>query len=241
MKNPVRNCSFIFCVLLSALPLCAQSEVESLKFDSSRVNARIPSPQSLAPFLADKDFLYDREPPPAVTFWQKIKEWFWEQVRRFLFAPGSAVFWRLLAYVFVAVTLIFVIAKLVGADVRGWLYKPGGRSLGEAQALAENIHTVDFGRLIDEAIQQRRHRLAVRLSYLVVLKRLTDQGLIEWKLGKTNHEYLRELKKPELRPDFAKIISLFEHIWYGEFAVNETAFERALQSFRNFNLRLAER
>jgi hypothetical protein len=231
----------MFCALLIALPLCVQSQVESVKSDSSHRSVRMPSPQSLAPFLADEDFLYDREPPPAETLWQQVKEWFWEQVRRFLFAPGGAVYWRILAYVIVAATLIFVILKLVGMDVRGWLYKSGGRTVGEAQALAENIHAVDFDRLIDEAIQQRRYRLAVRLSYLAALKRLTDRGLIEWKLDKTNHEYLRELKMPELQPDFARIVSLFEHIWYGEFSMNDTAFERALQSFRNFNLLLAER
>jgi len=212
----------------------------SVRFDSSVVSLRPVPRQNLNEYLADKNFLYDREPPAAVTLWQQLKVWIAEKIARWLFAPGRGVYWRTVAYIFVAVVLFFVAAKLLKTDVRGLLYQTGGRRPGNSGAAAEDIHAIDFATEIDAAIRQERYRLALRLSYLALLKKLTEQGLLDWKIDKTNRAYLEELKKSDLRPAFAEIISLFEHIWYGEFAVDKIFFQRALETFQNFGSRLAE-
>jgi hypothetical protein len=225
----------------TAVPADSSRAVSGVRFDSSPVSVRTAPAEKLDPFWADDAFLYDREPPAPVTLWEQLKRWLVEKIAQLLFSKGGAVVWRIFVYVLVAAVLIFVVAKLMRTDPRGLFYHTGARIPADSRQIPENIHALDFDRLIAEAVAQKHYRLAIRLSFLAVLKKLADQDLIAWRLEKTNHEYLQELKKTGLQPFFAEIVYLFENIWYGEFGIDEPVFQQAMEAFREFDLRLAER
>lgn len=100
--------------------------------------------------------------------------------------------------------------------------------------LDENIHTLNFTDEIEAALREGNRRKAIRLFYLRTLKQLTDAGVLEWQVNKTNSEYLFEMKKPSLRQDFAFLCTAFEYIWYGEFEPSETLYEETFSRFRSF-------
>jgi len=228
--------SLFLCWLGLALPLYGlnRQDAAAVRYDSSMVSVRQPPAQSLQRFLNEEVFLYDRAQPPAASLWEQFKRWFWQQGRKFFSSRANEIFWRLFSYALVAAALIFVIAQLLKTEVRGLLFNRGERFAGNFHESAENIHALDFDRLLAEAIQQQRYRVAVRWSYLALLKKLADKNLIEWRLEKTNHDYLAELKPPELRPVFAEATRLFEYIWYGEFAVQEADFKQMQDYFGSF-------
>ena len=66
------------------------------------------------------------------------------------------------------------------------------------------------------------------------LKKLADQDLINWKPGKTNHEYQQELESKEIRPSFGDLSYYFEYAWYGDFPINENMFAQAKAIFKDF-------
>jgi len=97
--------------------------------------------------------------------------------------------------------------------------------------LDENIHEMDFDKLIEDALMKKDYRGGVRLVFLYSLKMLSDKNLIHWDQGKTNHDYLDELKQDELRGGFNDLNLYFEYAWYGNFTINAETFAHVQQIF----------
>ena len=219
----------------------APDPTPDVRMDSGRVDVRPLSPEALQAFRDDPDFAYDRQPPQTDSWWTQLTMW----LREKLFAPlqtragSQLVTWtfRVLA----ALGLIYAVLKLLRMEPRGLFY---GRSDQRRPAFTEieDIQELDFDQLVGEAVASENFRRAVRWLYLGTLKDLAARDLIHWQLEKTNHEYLRELsmQQADLAASFSRLTYLFEYIWYGDFAVDEAAFQRARERFAAFDERLSE-
>lgn len=93
---------------------------------------------------------------------------------------------------------------------------------------------MDFEKLIREALEKKEYRYGVRLTFLYALKLLSDKQHVDWRPGKTNHDYLEELNEGELKTGFNELSFYFDYAWYGEFAVNENLFQRVQVIFDNW-------
>jgi hypothetical protein len=97
-------------------------------------------------------------------------------------------------------------------------------------SLSEEEHIIkneDIQALIQNALADKNYRLAVRYSYLYSLQLLSKKELIDWQLQKTNHDYLTEIKKPDLQNSFSKITRIYDYIWYGDFTIDELKYKKA--------------
>ena len=99
------------------------------------------------------------------------------------------------------------------------------------QVFHENIHEMDFDTLIREATERNEYRLATRLVFLYALKILSDKQLIDFKPGKTNHDYVEELPKGDLKTGLNELSFYFDYAWYGNFSINENQFQKVKQTF----------
>jgi hypothetical protein len=102
----------------------------------------------------------------------------------------------------------------------------------------EDIHQIDFEMELQTAITNKNFRQAVRLSYLQLLKELTDRALIDWQPGKTNQIYVQELGNRPFSNDFRNLTRLFEKVWYGAFPVRENDFFDFRRSFAKLKDRI---
>ena len=103
-------------------------------------------------------------------------------------------------------------------------------------AFEENIHEIEFEDEITRAVRLGNYRKAVRLRFLNVLKDLTDRGHIQWRINKTNFEYIAEIQpQTALKKDFTDITLLYEYIWYGEFTITEKEYAHAASKFDAFD------
>jgi hypothetical protein len=82
--------------------------------------------------------------------------------------------------------------------------------------LEENLKEADIDSFLDDALRNKDYRLAVRLMYLNIIKSLANKELINWKIDKTNGEYLYEMYKNSLYKDFRKCTLAYEFIWFNE-------------------------
>ena len=98
----------------------------------------------------------------------------------------------------------------------------------------KNIHEIDFDQNIEDAVNGKNYRLAVRLLYLKSLKRLSDSGLIDWQINKTNSVYVNELNHPTKKTEFLKLTHQFEYIWYGEYFLERPGYQHIESSFKEF-------
>ncbi len=99
----------------------------------------------------------------------------------------------------------------------------------------EDINTIDFDKMIEEAVKSGMYRRAVRLYYLKALKQLSDRSQILWEINKTNRDYLYELKSPQLRSGFEDITYVYEYVWYGNVEIDAEKFSKVRSTFNQFS------
>ncbi|MCL1938993.1 MAG: hypothetical protein FWF52_11440 [Candidatus Azobacteroides sp.] len=128
------------------------------------------------------------------------------------------------------IMLFFFLLMIVAAVVLLYFYKPslfyfnrkqrGGHPLEE-----ESIEGQDFEFLIRQALKKGDYTEAIRLNYLKVLKLLTERGLISFNPYKTVNEYVYELKRTDLKPDFRMLSQQFVYYRYGKRKASMETFE----------------
>ena len=98
---------------------------------------------------------------------------------------------------------------------------------------AEAPQQIDYQKTIKDLEAEKDYRTAVRYYYLWMLRTLEDKGAIEWHREKTNAEYLQEISDDSDRDAFQQASFIYDHIWYGEFPVDQSLYERARERFSN--------
>ncbi|WP_345950551.1 DUF4129 domain-containing protein [Mucilaginibacter sp. PAMB04274] len=223
------------------VPIAKTKAKAVLRTDSSVVQVRHFDAAQLARLKQKPDFRYDEE-ASGPSLWTRFWRWFWHLFTMPKFRPETNILFTVLKYFFIALgiaAIAFIILRLVGVDVTGlFKRKPADASVPYEETL-ENIHEINFDTDIDKAIAQHNYRLAVRLLYLRSLKQLNDAGLINWQIDKTNAAYIEELTNPEQREAFTVLTRQFEFVWYGEFMINNSAFQNISALFGNFKQTLS--
>lgn len=202
-------------------------------FDESKIVQRSPSEKRLDSFRNDRDYRYHTDAPPPENPLAKFWYWLMRKISGFLESTAYENFWQ---YIILAAIGGLAIWLLYKSEFLGGLF--GRRAQEDPLAynrITENIHELNFNKLIEEAIENRNYRLAIRLYYLRALKQLTDKQLIHWQPTKTNRIYVDELGNPRLKADFERLTSQFEYVWYGEFSVSEVEFGLLKEEFSNFS------
>jgi hypothetical protein len=210
-------------------------KLETLAQDSSKIIVRKPLEGKMTALKKLKDYQYSAQESQVIdTWWKRLLRHFFNWFGNLFTGVGNPQFWKIATYVFIASVVVYVILKLIGVDFSG-LYQKKNNTEIPYETLGENIHAINFGDSIAEAITQKNYRLGVRLYYLKALKELTDRQMIDWRINKTNRSYVYELNSPTLRPAFEQITLQFEYAWYGDFPVDEKQFINIKNQFLTFS------
>lgn len=138
---------------------------------------------------------------------------------------------RLIAFVMLFTVLIILLLKAFGFQFYMGRKKDKQEQDYVAATPEENGPAQITERLLQEAIQQRDFRLAVRLYYLMLIKALAAAQLIRWQKEKTNFDYVHELHSTTAYGSFREATLLFEQVWYGELPITEQHFDALRQQF----------
>lgn len=148
----------------------------------------------------------------------------------------SAAFMRILLFVILGI-IVLLIAYYILKNAGGFHFGSGRKKIDVQSAEttseedSEDIDTNDFESLILQAKSEKDFRKAVRFYYLRVLQKLSDNKLIQWDKDKTDYDYYLELAPHSIREDFYGNAYIFDHIWYGNFEINEKEFQLAESLF----------
>jgi len=223
---------FIF-ILLSGL--CGTAK--DIPRDSSVVEVRSVDSSTIKEYRADKDFQYERSFAPVPSLWDRFWAWFWELIGRIFGTRAGTTAFKTIFLIISIGLLVFFIYKLTGMN-RTALFGRKGTGALDYSTLDENIHTINFEEAIQQAVDGGNYRLAVRLLYLQSLKTLSDRGLINWQINKTNIAYVDELRGSPYQPGFDKLTLQFENNWYGEVPITAAEFDSVRLQFSRFNHQL---
>ena len=201
--------------------------------DATAMQVRSVDAEKLHDIQTDRRYQYGDDVPPTASVWSRFWAWFWTKVGELLRTKAYRNVGQYLLLVAIGALVIWLLYK---ADVLGNIFPNRSKNQGLGyETLDENIHEINFTDRLNQAIEGRSYRLAVRLLYLQTLKRLTDNGLINWQVNKTNRQYAHELTGSALRPGFDRLTTQFEYVWYGDFPVDEDRFGTIRQQFQEFN------
>ncbi|MBW6483731.1 MAG: hypothetical protein K0B10_11815 [Vicingaceae bacterium] len=223
----------VFCCSFSNLfaskPLTSDTSIVELKtIDTTKIEN----------FRSDSDFIYDRIPPPPETPWESFKRWFWEQIAKLFNSNEFSIFWDYFKWILIVVLIFLAILWIFKSEIRGVFINKKASNVPHFIAADENIHEMNFDVLIEKAINEKNYKEAIRLSYLKVLKQLTDADLIRWEIDKTNLDYANELANSEYEFPFNKVTKVFEYLWYGDFELNSTQFNVEIKKFIELSTKL---
>jgi len=130
--------------------------------------------------------------------------------------PWAGSWLRFLSYLVIGIVLFFLL-YFVFRDT-SFDFKQKKKIVLEADLSApvQNIEDIDNHALLKQYLADSNFRMAVRLYYLGLLKKLHELGIIHWKKDKTNRDYLSELFFRDYHFDEIKRLTLaYEEIWYG--------------------------
>ena len=222
-------------LFLFLIQITAKSQLtDSISYDYSS-EIKIRTSNKINNFLEDDYYQYNNEKVIATeTWWQKILKWI---------TKGIATFFKLidkggkpLEYIFyIAIfgLFIFVLTKLLGVNYQSLFLKSKKIKLQNVEFFEEDIHAINFNKVITDAEKSNNFRKAIRYLYIYYLKHLTDAELIEWQPNKTNRDYQKEMQKTKLFSLHNHLTSIYEHIWYGEFTVDKIQYKKYNKDFKN--------
>lgn len=103
----------------------------------------------------------------------------------------------------------------------------------------EQVNEISYPVLLEQALDERDYKLAVRIHFWYVLGLLEQQGLICRDLHRSNAVYLREISRQPLRERFGELVRIFDCVCYGDFRVDEVLYESIRKKFNDFQQTLA--
>ncbi len=183
---------------------------------------------------SDADFKYETK-AVTKTWWDRFLEWL-DSLFGNKSGNASNVNWVDLFLYTVAFLVmggvIYLIVRSVLNKESIWIFGRSRKKIHVQDAEAENIHVMDFKQLVEDTKATGNYRLALRYYYLWLLKKLSAREIIDWHWDKTNSDYLYEIKDNNLRKNFEYLSYVYDHSWYGDFPIDETAFVKAERSFK---------
>jgi hypothetical protein len=209
---------------------------KDIKIDSSFIENRTFK-QQFKNNYQDNDYIYEQVAKES-TWWNRFKLWLADFFKRLFNLNSDAVSGKVvdvilkILAVFVIIFVIYLIVKAILNEEGQWILgKSSDKHLIHYNDIEKNIHIVDFEKLIKETLKSGEQRLSIRYYYLWLLKKMSDKKIIEWDMEKTNSDYVYEIKSKSLQSDFEYASYLYNYIWYGEFELDKTTFEKAKKKF----------
>ncbi|MFY7811824.1 MAG: DUF4129 domain-containing protein, partial [Flavobacterium sp.] len=181
---------------------------------------------------------FEYEPKIEVnSTWEQFKSWLKNLLEKLFGLSKEADDWvntilEIGAVILILLVIYFITKALLNKEGQ-WIFGKSAKSVISDDNIEYHLHQTNFEQLINEKLNQKDFRLAIRYYYLYLLKKMSDQNIISWELNKTNSDYLYEIKNEVQKNKFEKLSYLFEYIWYGEFKIDEIQYLQAIQEFKN--------
>jgi len=118
------------------------------------------------------------------------------------------------------------------------IFLAGSNEYGQGIITSEISEDINLDKLLSEALAAKNYNMAIRYRYLILLKDLHQQKLIQYQPGKTNYEYLHEFGKKDLLPQFRDVTRDYEYAWYGRFEIDAVTYQEVAGEFSQLTARI---
>ncbi len=211
---------------------------DSLQLDDSKLEPR--KFRDLNDAYSGEEFIYERT-KENTGWWTRFKQWLsdlfrdWFDIKNSDEASNVTDLMLKIGAIVIFLLVAYFIFKAVINDEGKWIFgKSSDKNIIPVKDIESNLSITDFKKLTKEAENSEQYRLAVRYFYLWLLKNLTNAEVIDYDVEKTNSDYYNEISSEDIKKQFSYTSYLYNYIWYGEFDVSKTDFDKAKSAFTNF-------
>lgn len=162
--------------------------------------------------------------------WNKFLDWIFSGISEGNFWNYLALVLKILLIVGLLVLIIWLFNKYYVQNRKNAPEDKSEINLSEDERL---IQKKDLSTLIKEAESDDDFRLASRYLFLNILKRLKENNIIEYQFQKTNADYKSEISDEDIKSDFTYASRFYEFVWYGDFELNSTEYNKAKNRFED--------
>ncbi len=216
-KTPLFKIFFTFLlfllVLTQGLP-AAGDTIKTIPADSLReIHIRSFSQNSLDSFQNLKEFKYRTAEGSRFS----LLHWLTNFISKILGRQIKDIEvpdW--LWYLVLSLISIFIILRIFRSNFKPVFYNPLKITQSDKDGIPENIHSINFEESIASAMNSSDYRTALRFHYLKYLKLMFDKGIVQYKKGKSNHDYQKELADINISRIFTRLTLIYEWVWYGK-------------------------
>lgn len=244
MSKHIRYCIGFVCALIVAFQATGEEfsvQSDSLKINTTQENVTEKQfTEELSTSYTERTFDYNTAEGESQNLLSRLLSAFFNWLAElfgFQLSPDVYQVVETVLYILMIIGAVYVMTKLLfGEQVS--LFRPKQKHTTSLTVEEETIEETDIDSHIQDAIAQRQYREAIRYLHLKVLQQLSLKQLINWHFEKTNSDYYRELNTPDLKERFQKVAYVYDYVWYGEFVIDEPAFQKAKKQFDAFLLKL---
>ena len=236
----VNRIILILFLVLNVFGTYASEKDSIISIDSSKV-ARQHFSDEMADRYTGSQYNYDSLEGETENILGRAINWIFKKLSEVFginLPPGWQQIVETIIYLILIVFAIYILIKFLLGNQAASFFSRKNKTVAPLNIQEEHIKNVDLDAYITSALKEENYRLAVRYMYLKSLKLLSLNNLIEWHFEKTNTDYYNEIENGDLKTHFKKISYWYDHIWYGEFALDKTGFENARKDFEKLNKNL---
>lgn len=160
----------------------------------------------------------------------------------FIFNPQSLPTWfqspifKYAILIVITLILLFVLFKLFG---KGLFVKDLEEDHAASHLLTESdldnrFYEMDLELLLNKAVSDKNWAMAIRIRFLMVLKKLIERQHIVWHKDLTNRQIAWQMGLQNSRNEFLDLIGSFEKVWYGDKQVSFEYYQIISSKFEDF-------
>jgi len=218
----------------------AQSDEWTGENDTTLVQTAPFDEATLKRLAADPELNYKQPPTVAESLFTRFLIWLGQLLESLFDGTTSTTVGNVLLYIAIVLVLVVLVMMLLKVDALKVFYRGADEAQKPKGIFHEDIHVMDFEALIAQARANGDYKVGVRLYLLYALKKLSDKHIIEWHSGKTNHDYVEEVKNTSLKTDLNELSFYFDYTWYGGFTIDQPTFQRVEVIFSQFKTQVTQ-
>lgn len=148
---------------------------------------------------------------------------------------GSGFLVNIIFYVLIILVIMVIIGILINilSSIRIEDTVKSDNNIEELQEEAIDIHDIDLHKMLSDALEANNYKMAIRAKFLILLKSLSTNELINWSIEKTNRDYIRETRSQPFTDQFSFLASQFDRTWYGNFTIDQSTYSTLVPYFDN--------
>ncbi len=214
---------------------------DSIPQDKSSQLVERRLPDNLHENYQGEEFDYDVKTGEAQNLLARFFNWLGRILRNTFgidIPPGAFKVMEIIVYILMGALVIYLLIRFLINEKFNSIFTKKAKSIIDIDLSEQHIENIDLDALLNQALEKKEYRLAIRYQFLKVLKKLSEKNLIDWHFEKTNSDYQQEIEKPDIRARFKEVTYIYDYIWYGQQEIDGNKYDAANALFAVLSNRL---